>query len=137
MVQPTFNSHPSFAPDHWASIDPEVRQRILIETRIAQQCIRDLLDAGYTIDIHDGEAIALRRSTDPEAILAAMMSVDEEHLIARTPDGKKVGSVFFVYGNDGWDAINDYSTSLEPFLARTNALADQLANDTAPTPSGP
>lgn len=31
-----------------------------------------------------------------------------------------------IYGNTGFDVINDYTTNLETVLAGTNALADQL-----------
>jgi hypothetical protein len=36
------------------------------------------------------------------------------------------GWVRFIYGNDGWDVMNDYSTVLEPYLIKTNALIDEM-----------
>ena len=80
--------------------------------------------------VFDGEEIALEASTDVRAIIAAMFSTDEDYLFAMTPgeDGKlkRAGWVRFIYGNTGFDVINDYTTNLETVLAGTNALADQL-----------
>jgi hypothetical protein len=39
-------------------------------------------------------------------------------------DGDRhLGNVFLVMGNDGYDMISDYHTSLEEFLIPVNALA--------------
>jgi hypothetical protein len=40
--------------------------------------------------------------------------------------GTYIGMVYFVYGNDGFDVICDYSVSLETLLIGANALALQL-----------
>ncbi|MCF3643316.1 hypothetical protein LXM94_25515 [Rhizobium sp. TRM95111] len=110
----------------------EARQRI--ERRIAKAAIGGLLDAGFFLSVYDGEEFALRRSRDAKAIAAVMGATDEESLLAYRPNPatdaaprwQRVGSVLFVYGNDGWDVIADYSTSLEPHLQRADELADQL-----------
>ena len=97
-----------------------------VESQIGRQCIADLLDAGYAVSVNDGEGLVLRNSRDPEAIFAAMGTTDEDCLMA-SRDGKPFSFVRFIYGNDGWDVINDYGTSLELALARTNALVDRMA----------
>ncbi len=106
----------------------ETRQRI--ERQIARKAAKDLIAAGYKVAVFDGEEIALEASTDVRAIMAAMFSTDEDYLFAMTPgeDGKmkRAGWVRFIYGNMGFDVINDYTTNLEGALAETNALADQL-----------
>lgn len=113
---------------------PYIKARIAIEKRIAKQCIFDLLAAGYCITVHDGEADCLVHSRDAKAILAAMRSTDDDVLkvYAPRPDNpdemQSMGWVYFVYGNDGWDVINDYTTNLESVLARTNALIKTLEN---------
>jgi hypothetical protein len=58
-----------------------------------------------------------------------MFTVDEEKLLVRKTANSRTfdGWVFFVYGNNGPDVINDYTTNLEPALVKTNALADRLA----------
>jgi hypothetical protein len=39
---------------------------------------------------------------------------------------RSFGWVRFIYGNDGWDVINDYTTNLEPVIAGVNALAEKM-----------
>lgn len=110
----------------------ETRQRI--ERRIAKAAIAGLLDAGFFLSVYDGEEVALRRSRDAKAIADAMGATDEESLFAyrpipatdNAPRWQRVGSVLFVYGNDGWDVIADHSTSLNSPLQRADELADQL-----------
>jgi hypothetical protein len=105
------------------------------EERIAKQCIRDLIDAGYEISVYDGEDITVSRSRDAGLIFAAMGTADEDFLMPHRPGEAAAASfVRFIYGNDGWDVINDYGTSLEKALARTNALVDKLAGDDDPDP---
>lgn len=105
-------------------------QRLRIERRIARQAIEDLLAAGYQVAVFDGEEIALEASTDVQAIMAAMFGTEEDYLLAMSPDegGKmqRAGWVRFIYGNEGWDVIQDYTTNLETVLTATNAIADQL-----------
>lgn len=97
------------------------------ERQIARQIIDDGIAAGYTIDVDDGGAIVLKRSVDPEAILAAMFSTDGDKLIFNDGDRRK-GSVWFVYGNSGWDVVADYSLSLEHIMANADKLSDELEN---------
>jgi hypothetical protein len=40
-------------------------------------------------------------------------------------DTKEFGWVRFIYGNGGWDVINDYTTNLEPWMTNVDAIADQ------------
>lgn len=96
-------------------MDNEVKARIAIETKIAKKAISELIKAGYTLGVHDGEELVLRNCTDQKALIKAMQSVDEEHLMVYK-DNKRVGYVFFVYGNSGWDVIADYTTNLDPTM---------------------
>jgi hypothetical protein len=111
-----------------------VKQRQAIEKQIVASAIADLLEAGFEITVNDGEEDVLERSTDPEAIAAAMMSTDEDRLYVYyvgTPTNNDEGSnhkgwIRFIYGNDGPDVINDYTTNLEKYLSETIALAETL-----------
>jgi hypothetical protein len=111
------------------------------EKLIARRCIDDLLAAGFTISVNDGEETTLHRCTDPLAILDAMATTEEDYLYlhqdgarseVRDPPGvfsagsAPTGWVRFIYGND-CDVINDYTTNLETVMAGTNALVDRLA----------
>jgi hypothetical protein len=60
-----------------------------------------------------------------------MMSVDEETLCVYKKQNNEInpfeaiGSVFFVYGNDGWDVIADYSVSLEEQMDIINKFIEE------------
>jgi hypothetical protein len=97
-----------------------------IERRIVRSTIDDLFLAGYSVSVFDGEAFTLEQSTDRAAILAAMNTTGEDFLYAVDANGVRVGWVRFVYGNDGWDVMNDNTTNLESAIAKTNALIDKL-----------
>lgn len=108
----------------------ETRQRI--ERRIATAAAKGLVAAGYKIAVHDGEEIALKKTDDVRAILAAMFSTDEDRFYVYQWSGvadagwERAGWVRFIYGNDGWDVIADHTTNLESALQAANELADEL-----------
>jgi hypothetical protein len=95
------------------------------ERQIAQKIIEDGIAAGYTIDVYDGGATVLKRSIDPEAIVGAMFSTDSDLLVFHEGD-RRMGTVWFVYGNSGWDVVADYSISLEHIMANADKLSDEL-----------
>jgi hypothetical protein len=103
-----------------------VARRIKIERSIARRCVRDLLKAGYSIKVDSGDEVTAAM-TDERAIAGAMMLTDEDWLLVHSLDGAIVGWVRFIYGSDGWDVINDYSTNLETCLTGTHALAERYA----------
>lgn len=104
-----------------------IEKRRQIERRIARRVVKDGLAAGYKIGVDNGgDEFELPPSGNGTAILNAMFATDEEYLVFYM-DGERVGSVYFVYGNDGWDVITDYSTCLEEVLKGANDLADRLS----------
>lgn len=104
------------------SLEPSVRKRQRIEKTIIRALLIAGIGSGYTISVNNGEEIVLKESTDRLAIMRELMSVDEETLIFHK-DGKRAG-VFLTYGNDGYDVICDYNTSLEPLMAVPDKLSD-------------
>lgn len=102
----------------------ETRSRIRCEERIAKRIIRDMLKAGYSISVNDGEETTLLKSKNLKAIIEAMFTTDEDYLLI-TKQGFK-GWVRFIYGNDGWDVVNDYTTNLEPIMAPINEWSEGL-----------
>ena len=108
----------------------QVNHTMAAEIKITKSAVNELLEHGFLLSVHNGEEVTVSRSADREAILKAMRTTDEERLIAyKAATGPSAGWVFFVYGNDGWDVINDYTTGLEDFLAQTNTLADKLEEE--------
>lgn len=121
-----------------------VKARQRVERSIARRFILDALRAGYVLSVYDGEEVTLKQSTSAKAILAAMFTVDDEYLLLSRPDDPQpevtvgaffrptihnvVGWVRFVYGNDGYDVISNYTTNLETIMAGANKLADRYAD---------
>lgn len=103
-----------------------MRFQMDIELSIARHLVRELLDHGFRISVHDGEAWALKRSTSAKDIIEALRSTDSDTLVARDAEGISKGVVQLIWGND-IDVVADYSVRLEPFIANTNALIDKLA----------
>jgi hypothetical protein len=107
------------------------QKRIDTERAIVKHAIDALLKYGYALSVHDGEEIVLLNSLNADAIFAKMFTTDEDFLYAvgfdQTETGKRVnynrkGYVRFVYGN-GYDVINDWSTSLEDAISTTIEFA--------------
>lgn len=105
------------------------------EAPIIQQCITDLLAAGFSIsvvdDVHeDGDEI-LSDSTDAAAIYGALCTTEGDTLNVRRPhpNGKpdrfQIGFVQFVYGND-YDVIHEHSGFLGAPLAETKRVVHAL-----------
>ena len=102
----------------------EVKKRQTIEVAIVKRVVKDALAAGYSLSVDDGgDEYAIKDSTDEKAVLDALINTDEDRLILKRADHR--GVVLFVYGNDGWDVINDYSVRLEDVLAGANQLAEK------------
>jgi hypothetical protein len=113
----------------------KLEQRIRLEKRIGRRLVRDLLAAGYVITVNNGgDKNEIPYSSDFSTITNAMFATDEEHLLVakwgQDDSGKpyldQTSFVFLVYGNDGWDVIADYGTSLEPVLSPINHWIDEL-----------
>lgn len=137
-------------------VDTKVAKRIRIETRIIKSAIAELLKAGYLLGVHNGEETTIKRSRDARAVLENLQTTDDDYLLVYGPSAQpqrpgelctdaacpvrvdgiphahppivRIGWVRFVYGNDGWDVICDYTTNLESALESTNALADRIAD---------
>lgn len=76
----------------------------------ADQLITRLLAASITISVYDGEAWAIKRSTDKAAILDAIGNIDQDVLKLRFPHTEETGTITLVWGNadDGSDLVSDY-----------------------------
>lgn len=88
----------------------------IIRRSLEKEIVKRLLDKcdalNYTYFV-DGESE--RGRLDVEALL---LNLDDAHLIIKGPNLK--GWVRLVFGNDGFDLICDYTTSLEKFLDHIN-----------------
>lgn len=99
-----------------SSLPASIKARARIEAQIARRVAESAIAKGYTVSVNDGEETTVSRSTDISVILDAMWTTDEDFLYINLPNGKRLGMVYFVYGNDGPDVIADYSMALENVL---------------------
>lgn len=97
-----------------------------IERSICRRIVKDAIAAGLRVSVHDGEEYVICRSKSVDKVMALLMATDEERLFFSAEDGKRMGWVYLVYGNDGWDVVNDYTTNLAPILDGAMTYADEL-----------
>jgi hypothetical protein len=103
-----------------------LQARIELEKRIARKVVRALLAAGYEITVNNGgDDDEIPYSSDFAQIIGAMFATDEECL--RTCKDDHYSFVRFVYGNDGWDVVNDYGTSLQDVMEPINEYCEKIA----------
>jgi hypothetical protein len=93
------------------------------ENAIMRRVIKCALDAGFTLDVHDGGGIALKNCVLPRAVFEAMKTTDEDTLFFRR-NGVTFGWVKFVYGNAGYEVICDHTLSVTDIIAPATALAE-------------
>lgn len=70
--------------------------------------IRAALKAGYALSVLDGEEWVLKFSTDEQAVLAVMFTTDGD-VIQMDDHGRRVGALYFVYGNEPDEVLCDHS----------------------------
>lgn len=105
--------------------DAAVRGRARLEMAIVTSAVTELLSHGYTLSVDDGEEV-YAPTREASVVFAELMDTDEDYLLV-TRGEDNVGIVRFVYGNDGWDVINDWSVCLDQHLTNTMALVDRLS----------
>ena len=105
-----------------------VEQRQKIERRIVKAVIKSAIDAGGSVSLYDGGEWTVKKSRDAKVLANAIMSVDEESLRIHNAAGESIGTVYLVYGNDGYDVICDHTDApaMDAILASAFALADKL-----------
>lgn len=93
-----------------------------IERQIIVLLVEDLLTAGFTISVDNGEEAMFGPFNEAQWVFCAMSVTDRDDLLCRH-NGEHVGSVRLVYGN-GPDVVSDYTGDLdEALFDRANALA--------------
>lgn len=98
----------------------KIRQQV--EREIATTFVDAALADGYTIQVSPGDEGAVSTPTR-ERILAEMFQCDEDRLWLHK--NKKRSWAYFVYGNDGWDVLSDYTTDLEHIMPIVNAAIEK------------
>jgi hypothetical protein len=103
---------------------PAIKARARMEASIVLRLLETLIAAGYSVSVDDGDGDA--QSGTVEKLAGIIFSVDAS-LVEVCRGRKWIGTVSLVLGNDGWDVISDYTTSLEDIIKPANDYADRLA----------
>lgn len=120
------------------ALSPAVEKRQKMERRICMAVVDALLAAGYSLGVYDGEERTITFSKDRAAIRKALFTTDEDWLLVYDRPAEKDTTpnmwVRFVYGNDGWDVVCDYShaETLDKYLGdgtEVQNLIDKLSEE--------
>mgnify|MGYP001203946185 FL=1 len=105
----------------------DIQTRIQVERLIVKSAMDSLIEQGYSVATYvDNDLSELSTPTrNIDEIMDLLMESDEDTVIV-SRRGSRIGTLQFVYGNDGWDVLSDYSTTLEDALQRTGSLAERL-----------
>lgn len=112
-------------PTKITDLPVSIRARATMERRIVRSLVQEFSEQGFTFLVDDGEE-EIRCST-PKAALKALVNTDEDRLGIVKPDGKELGWILLIYGNDGWDVMGDYHCVLESYMPKTLALVNTLS----------
>jgi hypothetical protein len=93
-------------------------KRIEIEQDIVKRYIKAAEDAGYT-------AAKMNTGDEAEDYDASRLFESDECFIIFTHPEKINTTMYFVYGNEPGEVLNDYGVSLEPAIAEVNQYAEQ------------
>jgi hypothetical protein len=105
------------------------------EMQVIGRLIDDAISMGCTFSVNDGEVWTVKHSTNKKEVMSALRTTDSDTLRIRY-NGDKLTDVMFVYGNDGYDVIADYTLSatdksrnqaIEKLMSGCNDLADKLS----------
>ena len=95
----------------------DYRKERIIEKRNVLSIVKAGLAKGWFVSVNDGEEWTLKSSSDFKAIKRALFTTDEDIVRFRDHEGKSVGVVFFVYGNDPEEVVSDYGASEDNFAS--------------------
>jgi hypothetical protein len=121
--------------------------RQIVEREIVTQVVDSLLKAGFYLSVDNGDnsggtsgpkdswgnfGYELYMSTDRNKILAAMFLTDEDYLyVMKFGQKNHFAWVRFIYGESGWDVINDHTVNLEKYIGEgtpTQKLIDKYSD---------
>ena len=106
------------------------KARQALARRVVRAACEELIAQGCAISLAYGEGdYGVVKAVTADAVINAMHACDEEWLIVwqRNPGGyTRMGSIFLIYGNDGYDVTIDLTAAVNEMLPNTKALIDKL-----------
>ena len=104
-----------------------VTRRQKIERAIVSRAVTNLLAAGYTLAVCQGDEDEQPASRDKREIMKLLGECDDDRIIVYSPAKGRLGWLYLVYGNDnGETVISDYTVNLEPQLIPVSEYAETL-----------
>ena len=123
----------TFAISRKADLPENIKRRIRMEAAIGKCLVKSLLEAGFALadGQADDDAPEAKPTTSFAAVMRWMGECDEDRvLVYRTKtDERPIGWVYLIYGNSGWDVVNDYTTNIADQMKQANELANRLDPD--------
>jgi hypothetical protein len=98
-----------------------------VERKIATAVVETLLAAGFYIEVDNGEDMNKPSRTAAVILRQMFLTDDEGLLVSKGAESKAFGWVYFVYGNDGWDVVSDYTVNLEEYVGE-KSLAGKISD---------
>jgi hypothetical protein len=93
-----------------------------------RRVIRAALANGWTVSVNDGEEWTVKKSRDSKEIFAALFTTDKDIVRFRDSEGKSIGTIYCIYGNEPESVVSDYgSTNLDAFDAFMKPIMDKFA----------
>jgi hypothetical protein len=77
------------------------------ELFVVKQIVGRALDKCYLLTAYDGEEYPIKNSDDLEAVMDSLGHCEDEWLIVSNADGKRIGAIYLVYGNDPDEVVAD------------------------------
>ena len=107
----------------FAELDPSVKTRMLVEMKIVKRVIEAVLATGnwklHGVDFGDYE----KTPTLIEAMKLLFDLDDGTLMFSCTKEKRARAWVRFVFGNDGWDVVSDYTCSPHGFEQAVEAAS--------------
>ena len=101
-----------------------VEQRM--EQRVVRSACQELISQGCALSLYYGEGeYGIKHTNIADAVVKEMHACDDEWIRVYR-DGKFLGSIWLVYGNDGWDVMADMHVTIDTMLPETNKLIESL-----------
>lgn len=83
-----------------------------IEREIVTKIIDKALSLNVMISVNNGgDEDEITKSQVKDDILKAMFATDAELILLHSQGGIALGEIYFIYGNDGYDVVANYSAN--------------------------
>lgn len=115
-------------------LNPEPQRMSIQEAEklVSERLVKDLLAAGFQLRVENGDGVPSDLLTTEQEALEAMGLADIDTILVHAEDKVVAkGWVRLIYGECGYDLIQDYTCGLSEWLEPIEEFCDQLENQMA------